>query len=409
MATTGVKAWEKYFKGKTVDTKMKKDSALKDSTGKPTGKTIKAGESIKALNSSYKEDYPISIGNKADIYYVTFNNISKPIGGAVTGIKLKPQNFQSVLNNSSDLSAEDLAEALVNDLDDRDDLPEELSDYLKELAKYYGGLQGGSLQKIKQTYSNSLPGLNQVQTDYGEMLGAMACLTQGITKINFGRNPKITFPLRGNEPVADYYIVSGERRYAISAKSGDTTNTLKPGDVLSLLESNGLTSKWSRKKDYKFVQMADENTTAVFPFKAINFFYPGTLSDDAISQVESQFKLSKFSSKDYDNYLFNNLHAKLKTRKLRGSYEQPTIGKLYYDTESLVVSLANEQTDPNSLFKDATSGLVTYVRFKLNNDGTGNFDVKTGEVLQESPSTKAVKWRSKNSQNRASDKIGLQP
>lgn len=406
MASTGAVAWQKHFKDKgVVDTVMKKDSTVYDKSNKVIG-TIKAGEPIKALvTDSYLEKYPIQYDtNKTG--FVTFNNIQKPKGSRVSGIKLKPQDFKCIMNTSS-FTAKQLAEDLSSEIEERTDLDPALKTYLIALTKYYGKLDGVTKADVSELYSTTLPGLAETQKDYGEMLGAIACIKHELLKpsgFSLSSNDKLIFPVRGNEPIVDYYIKSGKKTISISAKSGSTTNTLKANDILSLLKSTGKEQKWKSKPIYKFIELVAEKSTVHLPFYGMNVISPGLLSTKALDEVKTKFKTANFSSKVYNAYLFADLF------KLLGYdvTKPPSMGELFYYTEKYVIKTMNSLYPATELFNDATSGMVIYVKFEITNANKyGKFEVLSSDV--QNVKKKEVVWRSKNATNRAADKIGLQP
>lgn len=404
MASTGKDAWEKHFKGKgEVKTAMKKKSTLYNASGQPIG-TVNQGEEITALPvEEYKDQYPIKTSLKTG--FVTFNNIQKPLGKRVSGIKLKPQDFKFFVKEN--WSAKELTKALLGEIEERDDLEPQLKNYLVALTAYWGK-ENGSLEEIRATYGKFDRGLAEVQKDYGEMLGAIACCLYDVLKsknITVGADVKINFPLRGNEPLVDYYIQDAKNgKLSISAKSGETTNTLKPKDVLDLIASKQKTSQWNTKGVYKFMKIVIDSSTVMMPFNAINMIEGKTvLSDEALAEA-SKFKAQNFSRTDYNVELFKDL---IKLIGIPAS-TKPTMGQLFYNTEKYVVKKANEKYPPGDIFKEATSGSVIYVKFEVSQAfPQGEFKVLAGDstVIPK----KDVFWRSKNATNRAADKIGLQP
>ena len=95
--------------------------------------------------------------------------------------------------------------------------------------------------KIFQQVKGSVS-LNDVNKDFGEVLGPVAILEQGLfraNKISLNKgSSRIYIPLRPNEPLMDYAIINGDVQYTISAKSGTTTNVVKPPDIIALLSKS---------------------------------------------------------------------------------------------------------------------------------------------------------------------------
>jgi hypothetical protein len=342
-----------------------------------------------------------------NVVYVTFDNIQKPkTSKATQGIKLKPQDFKCIMNTSS-FTARQLAEDLSSEIEDRADLDPALKTYLIAITKYYGKLDGVTKTDVADLYSTSLPGLAETQKDYGEMLGAIACIKYELLKpygYSLTADDKLIFPVRGNEPIVDYYIKTREKTISISAKSGSTTNTLKANDIISLLKTVGKEQKWKSKPIYKFIELVGEKSTVQLPFHGINLISPGTLTQKALGEVSAKFKASNFNSKTYNADLFADLF------KLLGYdvTKPPSIGELFYYTEKYVIKTMNAIYPATGLFNDATSGMVIYVKFEISvANKYGKFEILSSDI--QNAKKKEVVWRSKNATNRAADKIGLQP
>ena len=406
MASSGKEAWEKHFKDKgAIQTVMKKTSPIVDEKGKNIG-VANAGDVVTALESrEYLDKYPIE--HRGTIGFVTFNNLQKPLGKRVSGIKLKPQDFK-FFKGTTNYGATELAEKLINEIEEREDLPPGLKTFLIKITEHHSGIDKSALATIRKVYPSVEKGLAETQKDYGEMLGAIACVLQDILPVKVSKSSKISFPTAGNEPLVDYYIVNKDLpggRLSISAKSGETTNTLKPKDVLDLLDKQGKTKNWNRKPVYKFMQLVVDKSAAEFPFHAINLIEGDDIvGKEALEEVSKNFKKTNFGSNKYQVFLFAKLlqHLKLDIKK------PPTIGQLFYATEKHVISVANKKYPPADIFRDATAGVVTYVKFAINDSAPqGEFSIISSEPIKEKK--KDVYWRSKNGTTRASDKIGLQP
>lgn len=408
MASTGKDAWAKHFKGKgNIATTMKKDSALLDADGVKEG-TIKAGESVVFLDAKDYSD-KMAIEYKKNVHYVTFNNVQKPKSKLVSGIKLKPQDYKFFTVETWD--AKKLAKQLIDETEERQDLDPTLKTYIQTITAYWGKTRSvtrAELNKLKEPTR----GINEINKDYGEMLGAIACVQHKILTphIKLGAAPKLNFPLRGNEPIVDYYVLDGKKKHSISAKSGTTTNTLKPGDAVNLIKAQGNFTKWQNTAIIKFIDLVSNTPTAHFPFHAINFVEGKKVLSDAAISASKSFKVANFSSKNYDVGLFGNL---IKLIKIPGKTlkSPPTIGELFYYTEKYIIQKANSvaKFDPTKLFVEATSGQVIYVKYAVTAaKPEGEFHVIMSDANKDA-TAKKIKWRSKNATSRASDKLGIQP
>lgn len=407
MASTGRQAWEKHFKGKgNIKTTMKKPSILYDLSGANVGR-IDAGQAVTILETkNYSDRVPIEYGKQT--FFVTFNNIQKPKSKLVSGIKLKPQDFAFFTQET--WNATDLAKKLIDEVEEREDLDPTLKTYLTTITRYWGKIGTVSSSEISNLVMPDR-GLNEIKKDYGEMLGAIACVKHKILKDNNIKIPstaKINFPLRGNEPIVDYYIIVANTKHSISAKSGSTTNTLKASDIIQLLKDKKQYDKWKNKAVTKLMALVADTPTAQFPFQAINLVAEKKiLSKQALEEVKN-FKMSKFNTKDYDQSNFQKL---IDLIKISGNPSKPTIGQLFYFTEKYIIDTANTKNkyDPSDIFEAATVGSVIYVKYDIGSSNKqGTFTIMIPEPNKDK-TKKGLKWRSKNSQNRASDKLGIQP
>lgn len=409
MASTGADAWNKHFKGKgDLATVMKKDSPLEDATGKNVGK-IKAGESVIAVASKkYESKMPIIYKKKR--YLTTFNNIQKPASKLVSSVKLKPQDFKA-MKVEREWKVAELAKTLIGEVEERTDLEGGLKSYIIELTKYWSKQPGASKTSVKKYYKPGMKGINEIQKDYGEMLGAMACIKYNLIKppYTLTASAKMLFPLRGNEPIVDYYIINGSTTYNISAKTtSSATNTLKPADAIMLLEKRGLDRKWKKKVVYKIFQMISEYSVVEFPFQAINDVHgKKVLSDKAISEA-GQLRKTDFQSTDIPAGLSTLINVIDMPSEMKKS---PTVGQVWYYTEKYIINTINNKysKDLSDIFSEATSGLVIYVKYGITTGKPeGEFKVDV-EEQQKKNVARTIKLRSKNSTNRAADKVGLQP
>jgi hypothetical protein len=407
MASTGAVAWRKHFAGKgNIETTMKKASPLLDADFRSVGK-VQAGQKILFLETAeYQDKTPIKIGE--DVYYVTFNAVQKPLGKGVSGIKLKPQDFSFFTREG--WGAKELAEELISEVEERADLEPDLKNYLIAITKYWA-----KIGRVTTSDLNALPvpakGIAEINKDYGEMLGAIACIKHKILQPNvrLTNGAKLNFPLRGNEPLVDYYVIDGKKKYSISAKSGTTTNTLKPGDVKKLLEAKGEWSSWARKSIGKMVDCIVSTSTFQFPFQFINTMYPGTLSKEAL-KIASGWTIRDVAKKNYDQVQFAKL-IKLIDVPNKSVTKLPTVGELFYYTEKCIIEGANNKPayNPTDMFVQATASNVMYVKYLISaGKPQGDFEIMIPDANKVSEQKK-IKWRSKNSTARAADKLGMQP
>ena len=244
--------------------------------------------------------------------------------------------------------------------------------------------------------------LNDINKDFGEVLGPVAILNQGLLqnkKISLSKgSTKIYVPSRPNEPLMDYGLIQGDKTYIISAKSGTTTNVVKPQDILSLLAKDPKkVKKWAKTKQYRLLQILSENSILVGPVKAVAEFYPDLISKSAADS---------FSSKDYDKKGFAKFFSKTLYFKDK---KDPTPNEIMYECEKIIQDESkNGDLKLADIFSDAIENQVIYVKFEINKRGLGDWSVTTSDDFKNIKDHRPVYLRSKNGYTRASDRMGIQ-
>lgn len=404
-SSRGPDAWAKYFKGKgNIETVMKKDSPVYD-LKIPTKQIgmIKAGTKILYLSSKSYE-------SKAAIEYtelkkkisgrVVFDNIAKPGVKSSGEASLKPQAF-NVKDQQYSFSV--YKKTVLDSIENRKDLSAELRLYLLDLFDYHAG-GSTSKQKLVKTFSKvkgSIP-LSSINKDFGEVVGPVAILENNLfskVKVNLSKgSSKIYVPPRPNEPLMDYAIIVGDKQYTISAKSGDSTNTVKPDAIINLLAKNDkILKKWQKTDQYKILSILNQESGKEGPVKAVAALYPKIISPAAAAS---------FTSTDYDKDLFadfikNNLYLKMK--------KNPTVLEISYEAEKVIYEKTRSgELDMNDIFADAIENKVYYVKFAINNTGVGEFDLIVADDIRKVKSGRKAFLRSKNGYSRSGDKMGIQ-
>lgn len=230
------------------------------------------------------------------------------------------------------------------------------------------------MTKVLRTLGNTLQ-INTINNDFGEILGPIAIQANGLLPIDY-KSAVVKVPGRSNEPLLDYKITDKNKEYKISAKSGTTTNTLKPGDVISLVEADkSLAKKWKKTPQFKVLEILNEGTTKQGPI------------DAAV-------------------WLKNNGYEKEFSWLKKSTYSEEARQK----AEDSIVRISRESLDFTPIFKDATESKVYYVKFRMSMTGDTEWKlVETPKDKKEEKKTeKRVTFRSKNFVGRAKDKLGFQ-
>ena len=406
MASSGATAWSKYFQGKgNIETTMKKASAVYDpkTLSKKIG-DVEAGTSVTYMASkSYEAKALVQYksGSKNILGRVVFDNIAKPGVKASGAISLKPQAFNV---GETKYSFAQYKKIVSDSISERKNLSPDLKAYLGALFDHYsgGGTKKDQVTKIFKKVKDNLP-MNDINKDFGEVLGPVAVIHENFLKdkkITLSKTTsKIYVPARPNEPLMDYAIISGTNQYTISAKSGTTTNVVKPPDIINLLAKDpAILKKWKSTKEYKLLEMLATNSILLGPIKAVSEVYPNLISKAAAETATAQnYDIAGFAK-------FINQNEYLSQKK------KPTLNEIMYECEKMIMNRTKSgELNMNSIFADAIKQKVLYVKFEVDNTtGLGKWDVIASDDIKNFKTYGIVYLRSKNGYTRASDRMGVQ-
>jgi hypothetical protein len=382
MASTGAAAWAKYYQGKgDLPTTVKRAGNAYDEDGKATSTILAEGTPVLVLSMKAYDSKPhirVKIGGKAKTVRFKFDDLVKPGNKASASTSLKPQSF-GVVGPAFQLQA--YKAKLLDTIESRTDLDGPLKSYLRLLVEYWSGTAaaGAKIKKLYPTVKDIIP-INDINKDFGEVLGPLAVIKHNILA---GTGHKVTatspifIPVRPNEPLMDYKVGT----VVISAKSGTTTNTVKPADILGLLQKQaGLVTKYKTTKEYQILETLSENPALRGPVAAVKIL---------------------LGSK-YDTWVKNNAYFKGK----KGKY---TDNELMYECEKY---LQNESKSGSlnyaRLFADAIKGSVVYIKFSIDSTGVGTFDSIVAQDVLKAATGPRPYLRTKNGYTRAADKMGIQ-
>jgi len=394
MATTGAQAWIKYFQGQgNVDTVIKKETPLLNSTNIAIKRLVR-GDKITLLESTSYES-KMKIKYKDMLGYVTFNNISKP--GKKSGIgvpSLKPQAFN--IRDDINYTIDNYINTVLDSIEDRVDLTSELKLYLTCIIMYY--TNQCSTSELSSLYNIKLP-KNEINKDFGEVIGPVAIFKKRILAskgINIRNTDKIYVPSRPNEPLLDYSIVQGQKSFAISAKSGTSTNTVKPADIISLLKKNSkIFDKHKNTLQFKVFEAISEGNSVSGPLIVASILKNKYKEFEGID-LDNAKKVTKNTKLDEIEKMFFNYLTKNKLLK-------NDVFHLSYSVEKKIQDLSKTTLSFNEIFSDAITGNVIYVKYNTLN-GIPSFDVNIADDFRK----KKIFIRTKNGNTRSNDKLGIQ-
>lgn len=361
MASAGISAWKKYFQNRNVETTVKEDSTLFFEDYTKSSLIIQKESKITVLLSSEYDSKP-KILYKDKVYRISFSNISKP--NKQFSINLKPQVFglcdtsitikcyKTILQSSISVQIQ----------------TQELKQYLNLLIDYWSGTitVQNDIQEIYQ--ENSFP-INEITKDFGETLGPLACIRHNL--INSSEDSKIWIPSKSNEPMMDYKIDSN----LISAKSGMISNTVKPTDILKLLENSLNYKKFKNTIEYKVLSKLN-NSSAIFgPLLAVKDIL-GSSFDEWL---------------DAHSYLSEEL-----------IFSDNVIG---YECEKF---LSNEskygRLNFTKIISESIKDQLTFIKYSSTSSGTGTFRT----IIHSDIEKTRPFLRSKNTRNLTKDRLGIQ-
>ena len=292
---------------------------------------------------------------------------------------LKPGLFGVSSNKivDVDIPYKSYVSRVISAIEDTKKLSDVQKDLLKLLVEYTGSSSSATKSKIGKILTTNMSGLtlNTINNDFGEVLGPIAIMNKGLLPIE-SKSAIVFIPGRSNEPLLDYKITDSKQEYKISAKSGETTNTLKPGDVINLIDSDKrLSKKWKPTPQYQVLKILDEGSTKQGP-------------------IDAAMWLKKNGYSNYFGWLKNDDY----TEEVRQKCEDG------------IVKISKEALDFTPVYADATNQKVFYVKFKLSN--SGDMEWKLVETPSDKKNknivAKRVAFRSKNYVGRVGDKLGFQ-
>lgn len=403
MATSGASAWQKYFRGKgDIQTRLKKESEVYDINSKTKlSYKLPVGTEVTYLKSSAYDSKAVVSIKKGRSYVsvrVPFDNIAKPGVKSSGAASLKPQAFG--VSDNRNYSIDEYTKLILNNIEERKDLSPEIKIYLKALVDHSSEkLSDAKLAKIYREVSSDLP-LNDIKKDFGEVVGPIAIYRKKLfanKKIALSSRVKVQVPLRPNEPLMDYALIDGDTTYIISAKSGETTNVVKPKDIIDLLSKNPkMLKKWKTTKEYNVLNLLTDNITLIGPIKAVGFMEPDLIDYDNIGQTARDFNQESVAK-----FINQNEYLSKKSK--------PTINEIMYECEKYIQKKSSSgELDINSIFADSISSSVIYVKFDISSNGTGSWDVIVSDDIKKQKSGKKAYLRTKNGYTRAADKMGVQ-
>ena len=410
MATTGKAAWTKYFNtGKNIETVLKKQSKAFDfQTGKEIGSLDVGTQIVYITSSSFDKRPPVKVVKTKKVVRVEFDKIAKPGVRSSTAASLKPQAFGV---KDQEYSFRSYSKLIRENIESRKDLKADVRAYLSSIIDYADNPTPKTEAAVIKTYTaaSSVPTADIVK-DFGEVAGPFGVLSGKLIKGLTETNTAVYIPARPNEPLMDYSVINTLKgqKYVISAKSGTTSNVVKPTDIINLINKvSTKKTKWSRTTQYKVLEILGGASILHGPILVAAYLgSKGFKEFGGISQKAADNFVAKAksgTSTAYDKSLFSKFIAGNEYLKKK---KTPTANEILYECEKTIGALSKTTAlDFTALFRDAVDEQVYYIKFAIDNRGIPEFD-----LIGDTPEERKAKvfLRSKNGYTRASDRIGVQ-
>jgi hypothetical protein len=270
---------------------------------------------------------------------------------------------------------------------------------VKEYMKYLMEKATKGKSSIKFNYSLiDSKELNSIQKDFGEIVGALHIIHDRtlFPTLKITSGSKIFFPRRGNEPLMDYKIDD----YKFSAKAGKTTNTIKPSDVLMLVNNNTeIYKKVKDRTEYKVLEFLDKGSMVGGILMATGY----------LLQEREMMATNKITMRQLELYYHE---AMAKGDKVVKNGDPQFI----IDCEKIVVAWSKTKAKFQDFFLKVIEGEIFYMKMdKLDSQHDPVWSTLGESAVADMKKIPVLAFRSKNSASfdskgnaRISDKLGLQ-
>ena len=259
--------------------------------------------------------------------------------------------------------------------------------------------------------------INEIKNYFAEVAGPILMLADKAVP-GISPSSQVFYSDSDTERLYDFKLVINRKEFLISNKQlKGGTNTLKPGDVIRLVdEDKNLSDKWKRTKYYKAFKTLDESNVVSGPMRVIAEQYPNKFR---ISRQDYMKVLSKMTQNEVliqPNELPRSLMAIIQKDKIAFDHYKANKGAagtmLNFIFEKALVEESKKDTKYNDLFVEVTSGNVSFFKFDIDSKGKVYF-----EISDPKKATKKAALRSKQGVERRSsstgrlklDKLGFQP
>jgi hypothetical protein len=218
----------------------------------------------------------------------------------------------------------------------------------------------------------------EIKNYFAEVMGPIWCHEQGLlpgikshdqTYFNPGSNRMYDFKVyRGDEPI----LISNKRKIGVA-------NTLKPGDVVRLIDTNqDLSRKWRTTDTFHAVRILDESSVVAGPIKVLSRVYPYRLRipEQDYHQVIRQLTRNDIIVENVPDSIMDLIKDDETANEMLENLEKVTGTMINFIFEKELIQISKEDPSYNQLYVEATEGNVMILKFDLDSKGNMYFDIE---------------------------------
>lgn len=259
--------------------------------------------------------------------------------------------------------------------------------------------------------------INEIKNYFAEVAGPILIKKNGMLT-GVSASSKVFYSDSDTERLYDFKLMIGQKENLISNKQlKGGTNTLKPGDVVRLVDADPeLVKKWKKTKYYRVFKILDENNVVSGPMKAISEEYANKHKITKQEYTKILAKMDKNEVLITPKDVPASFMKLIKEDKIAYDHYNKNGGAtgtmLNFLFEKSLVDESKNDSKYNDLFVDVTSGNVLFFKFDINPKGILQYEISDPKKAVKKAilrSKQGVERRSSSSGRLKLDKLGFQP
>lgn len=252
--------------------------------------------------------------------------------------------------------------------------------------------------------------LSEIRNYFSEAMGPIWCYEEGLIP---GVKSHDHTHFENTSRLYDFKVYRGDEAILISNKrKTGVSNTLKPGDVVRLVDMNqDLYRRWHTSPQYRVIRILDENSVVSGPIKAVARVYPHLLKISAsdYNTIIRQLTRNEVIIDDVPDSIIQLVQSDPKAADMYEETQQVTGTMVNFIFEKILIEQSKKDPEYNNLYVEATDGNVLFLRFDLDRRGNMYFAIE-----DQKQSSNQATFRSKQGIERRDqygkiklDKLGL--